>query len=529
MSQAIPETSVPDEGVHLSRYNVPCWRDLPVSKTYVKPEAPGSVVKRIAVLVSEVEANQRGFIREYDNLVDGDHDRPYSDVGDSEHEDRMRRSVTNFMPLAISTVTQEMVVDGFGIEGESGHDEESWARWQEMRMDFMLRPLLDGVGRYGYSFLECRHNDPTIRDSRVSAFVHSPKFATAAFRRRHDIVPAHFLYLDDRWGFDSDDLEVSGWYFDGTHRYRFRSEKSSSGRMYKIEESSPHVGRTMPIVRVCANIDANGVARSLLDGLKPHQDKINQVWFDTLTNCAKTANAVRFLTGIKPEFIQEEYRKEDGSIALRPKLDDYNNKMPAPVTMSPGAIVTTPNDNANAFSLGGSDMGGYHGTMEIAVQHLAAASQIPPHHTLGKIANLSAEALRAARGPLVAKVDTTKVTVGESLEQFQLIAAEISGRQLGDERHRLECRWRSFDAGKGVMTADEVLKLRDAAELHPDAVLEATGRFTQTEIARFSGMREEHQEMQVEQQLAMMKEEAKVMGNGPANSGPEEKPGKSST
>jgi len=65
------------------------------------------------------------------------------------------------------------------------------------------------------------------------------------------------------------------------------------------------------------------------------------------------------------------------------------------------------------------------------IRDLAAVSQTPPHHLLGHVANLSAEALAAAEAGLTRKVTERKHAFGESWEQTLRLAAYMMGDEEG--------------------------------------------------------------------------------------------------
>ena len=70
------------------------------------------------------------------------------------------------------------------------------------------------------------------------------------------------------------------------------------------------------------------------------------------------------------------------------------------------------------------DLAVYSNVVERAIEHIAAQTRTPPHYLIGRVANLSAEALTAAETGLVSKTGERIVYVNPSIrENFALIAS----------------------------------------------------------------------------------------------------------
>jgi hypothetical protein len=82
------------------------------------------------------------------------------------------------------------------------------------------------------------------------------------------------------------------------------------------------------------------------------------------------------------------------------------------------------------------DLAVYSNVVERAIEHIAAQTRTPPHYLIGKVANLSAEALTAAETGLVSKTGERIVYVNPAIrENFALIAAA-----QGDDAKAKACR-----------------------------------------------------------------------------------------
>jgi hypothetical protein len=84
---------------------------------------------------------------------------------------------------------------------------------------------------------------------------------------------------------------------------------------------------------------------------------------------------------------------------------------------------------------------GFISAHENDVTSLAALSQTPAHEMLGKMANLSAEALAAAEASLTRKVVERRHTLGEAHEQALRLSAHIMGETEAARDYAAEVRW----------------------------------------------------------------------------------------
>lgn len=87
------------------------------------------------------------------------------------------------------------------------------------------------------------------------------------------------------------------------------------------------------------------------------------------------------------------------------------------------------------------DLASYSNVIERAIEHLAAQTRTPPHYLIGKVANLSAEALTAAETGLVAKTGERIVYTTSGVREIHSLMALA----MDDEAKAKACR-------RGVVT-----------------------------------------------------------------------------
>ncbi|MET8985841.1 phage portal protein [Nonomuraea wenchangensis] len=92
--------------------------------------------------------------------------------------------------------------------------------------------------------------------------------------------------------------------------------------------------------------------------------------------------------------------------------------------------------DASIGSWPAADLTAYSNVIERAIEHIAAQTRTPPHYLIGKVANLSAEALTAAETGLVSKTGERIVYVNSSIREIHALMANA----MGDEAKAKACR-----------------------------------------------------------------------------------------
>src|SRR5699024_1085837 len=88
---------------------------------------------------------------------------------------------------------------------------------------------------------------------------------------------------------------------------------------------------------------------------------------------------------------------------------------------------------------------GFVRAYESDIEALAATSQTPSHNLTGKMVNLSAEALAAARAPLSQKVFERQVSFGQSHVQALQLAAALEGDVVSAQDVSARVTWQDME------------------------------------------------------------------------------------
>jgi Phage portal protein, SPP1 Gp6-like len=150
-----------------------------------------------------------------------------------------------------------------------------------------------------------------------------------------------------------------------------------------------------------------------IDGVIAMQDAINLVWAYLMNALDYASLPQRVVTGA--EIPKIPVLDENGQIVgHRPlELD----------TLIKERILWVPGQNAKIAEWSTASLDVFSQVIERAVEHIAAQTRTPPHYLIGKVANLSAEALTAAETGLVAKTRERTTYLSPGLRSvYRLIA-----------------------------------------------------------------------------------------------------------
>lgn len=90
---------------------------------------------------------------------------------------------------------------------------------------------------------------------------------------------------------------------------------------------------------------------------------------------------------------------------------------------------------------------------------MAAITQTPPHYLLGQIANLSADAIKAAEAGLVSKARRRSLHLGEGWETVARYSLGLTGHPAAADLGG-EVIWADFETRSVAQLADSLVKMR---------------------------------------------------------------------
>lgn len=435
-----------------------------------------AVARQALNTLREDRENHLTRIDEYER---GFQDQPYMpDNADAEYRLLAERAVTNVMGFIVSTPAQGLYVDQFRPGRTDGSDTPSediatdeWQHWQRSRLDGRQQAIYRGALKFGHSFVLTYKNDRgQVLSKGLSALTTTALYVDPA----NDEDPFAALHVV-RFPDTVDDVEVPGlarmWDDTWVYEVAFKSfEDTTKGVSVKAVEK--HGATKCPVTRFTAAVDLEGRTVGVIEPMIPLQNRINQTIFDLLVVQSFASFKVRTISGMAPPIkmrpidaqgneVLNPYQNEELIVDWEPVLDPATGRaIPDEVNLNARRIFWAADEDTRFGQLDETPLDGFIASIGTAFQHMAALSQTPPHHLLGQVANLSAEALHAAESALSRKIEEFKSSFGESWERVFRIAAEIGGYGEPDN-YSGEVVWRDIGFHSIAQSADALVKLRE--------------------------------------------------------------------
>jgi hypothetical protein len=419
----------------------------------------GEAVDAAKKLLELREGEQRR-LRKIAAYMKGDASSVYVPRGArQEYKWLIKRAKVNVLPLVVTVVAQALFVDGYRPAG-SDKNTEAWETWQANRMDARQHGLHRAALKYGvaYSLVLPGKPGPVISPK-------SPRRMTAFYRDP----------IDDEWpeyAVEETTLNTlkgkvrSVRLYDDTSRYELEAHERDGGKLRLVKTEEHGLG-VCPVVRYLNGDDLDGddCVRGEVEPLLEMQDQLNSTTFNSLMAQQYAAFRQRWVTGMVPT--------------------DEEGVARAPFAAAVDRLWVAEDTDVKFGEFSATELSGYLQSAEATVRHIATVSQTPPHHLLGQMANLSAEALAAAESGLQRKIGERKSSFGESHEQTLRLAALAAGDRKGWEDTEAQVVWRDTEARALSSTVDALGKLAQMLQIPPQELWERVPGVTQTDVARW--------------------------------------------
>ena len=440
--------------------------------------------KLLAILQRDRDAPDG--LKKIDRYMAGKHDGPYiPDFADDEYRMLASRAISNWLPLLVKTPSQAMYVDGYRPGTEStplggSTSTPQWDFWQKSRLDGRQGAIYNGALTFGHSFVVTEMTAFGVLARGLSALRTTAIFNDPA----SDEAPIAALSVVT-WPEGNEKGRADMW--DATSRYSVTFTNMEDSESIDVKDLGKHGAAECPVTRFAAYVDLDGRTTGVVGPMIQLTDRINQTVFDLLVAQTYASFKVRYATGMAPPIIRDPETGE-------PILDRDGNPQPVKMNHNARRFLFAEDPDVKFGSLDESPLDGYINSIDMSIRHLAAVSQTPPHHLLGQIANLSAEALAAAETSLSRMVEQFRKSFGESWERVFRIAAQI-GKTEGVDDYHGEVIWRDMEARSLSATADALGKLSDQLAIPSRGLWPRIPGVTQNEIDSWTEMAEDDDPM----------------------------------
>ncbi|EFL15332.1 phage portal protein [Streptomyces sp. C] len=422
-------------------------------------------------------------LQRIDDYLHGKHDDPYMPaMADDEYRLLAKRAVSNWTPLLVNTPVQALYVDGYRAGDDQGKGSATdlsspqWEHWQRSRLDARQTAVYRGALTYGHSFTLTERVKGRVLTKGLSAMRTAALYEDAA----NDDTPYAALTVT-AWPKDGKRGKARMWDARFEHEVTFVSLDDLQS--VRVGRGKRHGASECPVTRFAASVDLEGRTVGVVEPMIPLQNRINQTVFDLLVAQTYASVKVRTVTGMAPPVQRDP---ETGEIVL----DTDGNPIPLPINHNAKRFLFAEDPDTRFGSLDETPLGGFIDSIDMSIRHLSAISQTPPHHLLGQIANLSAEALQAAETALSRKIQEFRTLFGESWERVFRLAAELEGAS-GIDDFKGEVLWRDMEQRSLAQAADALGKLREQLGIPAKGLWKRVPNVTQTELDEWDDLADE--------------------------------------
>lgn len=435
-----------------------------------------AAVDVVADLATDLALRNQSTV-ELQRYYDGDHPMAYVHRKVATRYARLlTQAVSNFPLLIIDSVADRLTVQGFRID-DSDADQFVWRElWQRNDLDIFSAMIHQQALVSGISYVSVWPDEAGRARIR----------GESSMEVIHDVDPADPLRVRQAmkvWA----DVKRKTWnarvFEPGTVTFlsaEYRGVDThtqpdmatfaefAKGARWTVEQVVDNpFGETIPIVPFLNRPRMNGTGFSEIADILPIFDRINTLTADLLLAAELAAFKIRWATG------------------LAIPTDDAGNQVePFDVALDRLWVSEDPETKFGSFDA--SPLEPYQVAIDQAIQQAAAVSRTPPFLLLGKLTNLSAEALKATESGLVQKVKNRMRVYGSSWEQVIRLGLTV----YGDPRSELldmEVIWADPENVSEAARVDALTKLSNIG-LPWGAIMERWGASPQ-EIARWDEMR----------------------------------------
>ncbi|MFJ5728790.1 phage portal protein [Streptomyces paradoxus] len=411
------------------------------------------------------------------------------------HGDRYRDFSDNWVQVVADSPVERLTVTGFKAAGEERANAELWRVWQVngLDTDSQLGFLGSVVGGRSFALV---WGDPDDEDTPVVTFEDATQCIVtyeAGSRRRRRAGLKRWqdggydyatLYLPEEvWKFRRPQLGMR----DKSAQESDIDEELRRWLPREMEEEpnpQPNPMGVVPLVELPNKPMLVADPISDVTGVVALQDAINLLWAQMFTASDYASFPQRVVMGAERPMI--------------PKLNAAGEIIgKEPVDLQKFAVervLWVTGKDAKIAEWQAANLAAYTQIIENAVGHLAAQTRTPQHYLVGKMANLSGDALLAAETGLVKRVDEKKLWYGQALREVARLILLARGEDaMAKDMRAGSVLWADSESRSYAQLADALVKLKDLG--FPFEWLALRYGLTPTEVADVVAMREREAEM----------------------------------
>jgi hypothetical protein len=402
---------------------------------------------------------------------------------------------TNWCGLVVDVAVERLQVQGFRF-GDDLADEDAWSIWQANRLDaqsiighteavkaetayLLVAPPRESGGQPRITVEHPRQvfveHDPADRSLRLAALKKYRDW-------NGDVISV--VYEPDRITTFIRESSVGSLPLQGLGMY---VPPGPEGPGYSLISEAPNPLGVVPVIPLENNPNLLTGGTSDLKPAIALNDAANKFFSDMIHASEFTSFPQRVLTGV-------ELPRDPISGDVVPD---------AQIRAAVSRLWAFEDPNAKVFDLQAGNLNNYVEGIDLAVQHLAAQTRTPPHYLLAKLANISADALKAAETGLVARCRRKHIDFSDSWEEAMRLAftwraldrtalGDYGGAAEDEQRASMmeaETIWADPESRNPAAVSDSLVK-KKAVGVPWQALMEEAG-YSPQQIKRMKQLRDE--------------------------------------
>jgi hypothetical protein len=341
-------------------------------------------------------------------------------------------SKTPWLGLVVTTIAQTMYADGYRSPDTTANMPGPWRTWHANSFDVRQIAVHRAALAYGYAFVTVMPG--LAPDGSLCSVLRgvSPQRMFAVFEDPGaDEWPVFAMKVEPLRG-NRFELKVFDEFFVHTI--------AKSDDEYTYVSSEAHSAGVCPVVRFANQLDLDGRTPGVVEPFIPVASRIDKTVYDRLSTQHYNSWKVRYITGMANFADSEEEAN-----AKRFKLRQSD-------------ILVSEDPDTKFGQLDETDLMGFIRATEADIETLAAVAQLPNHLLTGKMINLSAEALAAARAPLSQMVFERQTAFGAAHAQMLRLSARLEGDMVAANDVMARITWQDVEVRSLAQAVDALGK-----------------------------------------------------------------------
>jgi hypothetical protein len=417
-----------------------------------------------------------------------------------------------WLSLVVTATAQAMYVDGYrsrldpaGTTNDSAAEEDQpsapWQTWLANAMDRRQIALHRAALGYGYSFAKVLPGEDPMTGRAMSVIRGvSPRRMFAVWEDpAEDDWPQYTIQIVDSSRSEGYLVRV----LDDTAEHELKIDNTGQNVEY-LGQPKVHDAGVCPVIRFANMLDLEGRTPGEVEPHIPIAGRINKTSYDRMLTQHFNSWKVRTVTGMaEPDVEEDAVRKK-----LQLRQDD---------------LLIAEDPDTKFGSLDETPLEGFISAHRHDVETLAAVTQTPTHELTGQLANLSAEALAAARASLTQKVTERQKSFGASHAQMIRLAMALEGHEEFARDLTGRVTWQDMEIRSMSQAADALGKLAQMLGVPPTALWSRVPGVEKTDVAEWIRLAEEGDPItKMQQQMEQQRQDATIRARQAAAPSPQQ-------